>query len=231
MVRLMYVEAISKDEYAKYEQNHLHSPNPHIPSSLMTMKDMDDAIRARHHLGVLCENLSSWQNALGIAFDQGGLVLPRPGKVPSQQFTELQYDHDGMLWRSDWRVLVPRKVVDKILTVEHRLVIRLPNDGFFYVEESVLDIKKSPVKNDRHGQRDGWALVNPEAWENLDPFVQFARRWFRYTHNQKLHRQIMYNSSANRVDICLQCPATLNSVEFSFEPGFPLTPMPDDYWD
>jgi hypothetical protein len=136
-----------------------------------------------------------------------------------------------MLWRSDWRVLVPRKVVDKILTVEHRLVIRLPNDGFFYVEESVLDIKKSPVKNDRHGQRDGWALVNPEAWENLDPFVQFARRWFGYTHNQKLHRQIMYNSSANRVDICLQCPATLNSVEFSFEPGFPLTPMPDDYWD
>jgi hypothetical protein len=74
-----------------------------------------------------------------------------------------------MLWRSDWRVLVPRKVVDKSLTVEHRLVIRLPNDGFFFVEESVLNIKKSPVKNDPHGQRDGWALANPEAWENLDP--------------------------------------------------------------
>jgi hypothetical protein len=192
------------------------------------MKDRDDDIRTRHNLGFLCENLSSWQNALGIAFDQGGFALPRPGEEPSQNVTELQYEHDGLLWRSDWRVLAPRKVVDKNLTVEHRLVIHLPNDG---VEKSVLNIKKSRVKNDRHGQRDEWALVHPEAWEYLDPFVQFARKWFEYTGDQRLHRQIMYNSSANRVDICLQCPATLNSVEFSFEPGFPLSPMTDDFWD
>jgi hypothetical protein len=83
----------------------------------------------------LCENLSSWQNALGIAFDQGGFALPRPGEVPSQHVTELQYEHDGLLWRSDWRVLAPRKVVDKSLTVEHRLVIHLPNDGFFYADD------------------------------------------------------------------------------------------------
>lgn len=73
--------------------------------------------------------------------------------------------------------------------VEHRLVIHLPNDGFVYVEgsvESVQRIKKTGVVNDRHEQRNGWALVEPEAWDKLAPFEESARQWFGYASDQKI---------------------------------------------
>jgi hypothetical protein len=201
-------------------------------SFLFILSPMD---RTRHSIGYLCENLKSWQNALVVAAKgtEHGLTmnLPRPGDIPPQHVTELQYEHDSLFWRSNWRVLVPGKVVGKKLVVEHRLVIRLPNNGFFYVEESVLPIKKSGIENDRHTEREGWAIVDPEAWTELGPFEIIARKWFGYNDDQKLRRMILYNSTANRVDNCLLCPETLNGIEFSFEPGFPLSPIPDEFWD
>jgi hypothetical protein len=232
-VRLMYMEVISKSEYERYSRDHSHRAQPHIPSTALAMMDMDDDMRTRHQIGYVSENLKSWASA----FETSGLELPKPGEK-SPNPTVLRYGHDGVKWRSDWRVIVEYDTSAKgDPIVEHRLVIHLPNDGFFYVEESVesvLKIKKTAIVNDRHEQRNGWALVDPEAWGELAPFEEFARQWFGYTDGEKLRRMILYNATSNRLDICLQCaknPKKLNGIEFSLEPGFPLTPIPENFWD
>jgi hypothetical protein len=40
----------------------------------------------------------------------------------------------------------------------------------------------------------------------------------------------MYNDKKNRMDFVLQCRKTMVSIEFSFEPGFPIPEVPDEFW-
>jgi len=100
--------------------------------------------------------------------------------------------------------------------------------------ESVQRIKKIGVVTDRHEQRNGKALVEPEAWDKLAPFEESAGQCFGHASDQKLRRMLLYNAATNGLDLCIQCNKDckkLNGIEFSLEPGFPLTPIPDCFWD
>lgn len=51
--------------------------------------------------------------------------------------------------------------------------------------------------------------------------------WFE---NQNFRRQILWNDLNNRMDICLLCPETDVSIDFVFEPGYPVPEVPDEFW-
>ena len=102
-----------------------------------------------------------------------------------------------------WRSDFFTKVVHADKGTERKLVIRLPNDGCF---EPLLESDK------------------------LEPFETFARRWFGYPGEKKLQRQVRHHDKANRLDICIRCPETRVFIEFSFEPGVPVTYVPEEFW-
>jgi hypothetical protein len=220
----MCMEVVSNSKYELYDSCN----QPQFPSTAMALKDiMDDATRTSQKIEYLCENLNSWI----AAFETAGVTLPHPGGQPPGHLAELHYEYDGLQLRSDWRVIAAHKVSPGDAVVERRVVIHLPSDGFFHVEASAMSTKKTGVVNEGDDERREWALVEQEVWDQLAPFEVFARQWFEYMDGQKLRHMILYNAAANSLDICLQCPTTLNGIEFSLEPGFPLIPIPDDFWD
>lgn len=116
--------------------------------------------------------------------------------------------------------------------VWNNLVIHLPNDGFFYVAENLLPVLASNRRNARQMQTcsEGWAYLDETVWPKLDPFEDFARSWYGYDAKKKLQRQILYNDTNNRMDICLRCPETKVGIDFVFEPGYPVPEVPKEFW-
>jgi hypothetical protein len=67
--------------------------------------------------------------------------------------------------------------------------------------------------------------LQKEVWTKLTAIEDFAREWFGYDKETKL-----YSVKKNRMDIYLQCPETMVSIEFAFEPGFSVPAVPDKFW-
>jgi hypothetical protein len=65
------------------------------------------------------------------------------------------------------------------------LVIHLPNDVFFYVNEEAVvnefvgEIKKKGQKNNRHKNTcyEGWGVLEKTLWNKLKPFETFMAQW------------------------------------------------------
>jgi hypothetical protein len=102
---------------------------------------------------------------------------------------ELEYDKDGLTWRSDCLV----RVIKQVKSDKRRLVIHLPNDGYLYVSEDLLPVMMKDQANDRHLKTcpKGWAILEPEIWAKLTAIEDFARDWFGYDKDTKLRRQIL----------------------------------------
>jgi hypothetical protein len=119
------------------------------------------------------------------------------------------------------------------------VIIHLPNDGFFYVNEEAVvnqfvgEIKKKGQKNNRHKDTcyEGWAVLEKTIWNKLKPFETFMAEWFGGDDSEydfRIEKTVLYHSDANRVDICMRMDDI--SIEFSFEHSFPVA-MEDDFWD
>lgn len=105
-------------------------------------------------------------------------------------------------------------------------MVHLLNDGFFYVTESLQPVLASNRRNELHLK----TCSDQQVWPRLTAFDAFAREWFGYDESRELRRQIMYQDGENRMDIYLLCPESNVSVDFVFEPGFPVPDVPEDFW-
>lgn len=234
---LIYQESIPKASYKQWLAEKTKRLSPITPAGSSSLAAMDSPTKKRHDIGYLCENLESWVTTLNQPTVQAPgsaviTVLPSldqviaiPGPTVS---IAMEYNRDGLIWRSDVRTCVffRKNVLWK------NVVIHLPNDGFFYVEESLLPVLATNRDNDRHRNScfGGWAYLKTEIWPKLARFENFARDWFGYHSSKKLERQIMYNDIANRLDISFRCPELYVGIDFVFEPGYPVPEVPESFW-
>jgi hypothetical protein len=226
LVRMLYLNSITKSQYRKWlRSNHTNKLDPMAPVTDEDFQFMDTPTKKRHDIGYICKKLESWK----LSVDEVENYLPKFHVVQAanHQTTigELEYEKDGLAWHSDCQIHVRQ---ERRRGGEHvcvrRLVLQFPNDGFFYVDESLLDLLARNKHNERHAKNcpDGWAYLNGVVWPKLAAFDTFAREWFGYDASKKLRKQIMYNDDANRMDICVLCTETNVAIDFVFEPGFPV---------
>ena len=229
MVALMYVESIPKTSYKDWLADKNKRLTPVKPAA--SLDDMDSLTKKRHDISYICENFLDWLNRV----NRDGCPITLPTLQEVQEATQgnvplpIDYDRDGLIWRSDIRVCL---LVDHKDVLWKNLVVHLPNDGFFYVDEALLPVLAKDKRNARHMNScsEGWAYLDKCLWPKLFPFEEFARKWFGYDGNKKPQRQILYNDVNNRVDICLRCPETKVGIDFLFEPGYPVPEVPEDFW-
>lgn len=231
MVALMHVESIPKTSYKEWLADKNKRLSPVKPAA--SLDDMDSPTKKRHDISYICENFLDWSNRV----NREGCPITLPTLQEVQAATEgsvplpIDYGRDGLIWRSDIRVCL---LVDNMDVLWKNLVLYLPNDGFFYVDEALLPVLAKDKRNPRHMNScsEGWAYLDKCLWPKLIPFEEFARKWFGYDDddNKKLQRQILYNDVNNRMDVCLRCPQTKVGIDFSFEPGYPVPEVPEDFW-
>ena len=233
MVSRIYQESIPQASYEQWKKEKARRLSL-IKKPASSLADMDSPTKKRHGIGYLCENLESWVTQLNQptvhAPGQAVItILPSLDQVlalsgPTVSIA-MQYNRDGLTWRSDVRTCV---LQDKKNVQWTNVVIHLPNDGFFYVEESLA----TNCDNDRHRNScfEGWAYLDSEIWPKLARFENFARDWFGYDSSKKLQRQIMYNDIANRLDVSFRCPEFYVGIDFVFEPGYPVPEVPENFW-
>jgi hypothetical protein len=230
MGALMYVESIPKASYEQWRSEKERKCSPVKPAT--TLEDMDTPTKKRHDVGCISENFQSFVERLNMEGGMDGfpsfeeVQAAKQGTVP----LSIDYTRDGLIWRSDVRVCFFKD--HKTAPNWKNLVVHLPNDGFFYVAESLLPVLAVNKRNVLHLNTcsEGWAYLDKCLWPKLKPFEQFARDWFGYDETNKLQRQIMYNDASNRMDISLRCPKTKVGFDFVFEPGFPVPEVSDDFW-
>ena len=231
VLRLLYVDSIPRENFERWLRDKTTKAQSVVPANAESLRQMDSPTKERHDIGYISNNFAAWKLRLNA---EEAPILPSFDEVKNAttdtKRQELRYEKDGLVWRSDYFVRVIRGKKPRVLI--RRLVLHFPNDGFFYVEESLLPILASGHNNERHLEdaAGGWAYLDKEVWTKLTAFEEFARDWFGYGREKKLQRQILYNDEQNRMDICMRCPETSVSIEFSFEPGFPVPEVPDEFW-
>jgi hypothetical protein len=144
MVALIYTESIpqaSCNQWLAEKTKRLSSIKPAAASSLA---DMDSPTKKRHDIGYICGNLHSWVTHLNQPTESGsggGTILPSVDQVRAivehgdTGCIAMNYDHNGLIWRSDIRTCVLR---DNKNVLWKNVVIHLPNDGFFSVDEKAF---------------------------------------------------------------------------------------------
>jgi hypothetical protein len=235
----MYTESIPQASYKQWLAEKTKRLSPVKPAGPSDLKEMDSPTKKRHDIGYLCENLESWvtqlnQPTVQVPGNAVVTVLPSLDQVRAVSGAgdtgsiAMNYNRDGLIWRSDVRM----SILDDNNVDWKNVVIHLPNDGFFYVEESLLPVLATNCRNERHMKTcsEGWAYLDSQVWPKLARFEIFACNWFGYDPSKKLQRQIMYNDISNRLDISLRCPELHVGIDFVFEPGYPVPDVPAKFW-
>jgi hypothetical protein len=131
-------------------------------------------VQERYDLGYLCKTFESWDIAVQ---EMNSQPLPVPTFPTYDDVSQVsnntiktvhEYEHDGLTWRADWRVILrTKKVNGRYQTRRSTLAINLPSDGYFYVNEEALKSRTQTVKktgrlNPRYLKKykDGWANWN-----------------------------------------------------------------------
>jgi hypothetical protein len=150
---LLYVESIPHEEWMKDPSKRSSTVQPAYADGVSIM---DTPTKERHEIGYLEKNFKAWQTALLSLNDPH---LPTLSEVlgAGRSFTlgELDYKKDGLKWRSDCFVRIIKQS-DQLH--ERRLIIHLPNDGYFYVSEDLLPVMMKDQANGRPSRpapRDG----------------------------------------------------------------------------
>jgi hypothetical protein len=122
-----------------------------------------------------------------------------------------EYEHDGLTWWADWRVILGTKKVNGRYQTRRNLVISLPSDGYFYVDAEALKSRTQTVKktgrlNPRHlmNGKDGWTELEREVWGKLAVFKTHMADWFEEPRARNATRTLSYHTDANRIDICMK---------------------------
>jgi hypothetical protein len=240
MVRLLYMEVVRHDSYLSWQRDpRLVSPEK-IALTENQMKEAAAGLQERYDLGYLCKTFESWDIAVKEMNSQPSPVPTFPTYDDVSQVsnntikTVHEYEHDGLTWRADWRINLRTKKVNGLYQTRRTLVIHLPNDGYLHVNEEALKSRTRTVKNTgrlnpRHLKncKDGWAELEHEVWGKLAAFETYMVEWFGEPRARNATRTLLYHADANKVDICMQ--SSLNAIEFSFQPSFPIA-LDDGFW-
>ena len=231
MIRLLYLEIIRKDDYKQWKKDPQLCPRPQV--SMNTIDDSTpEVIQERFDISHLSEHLTIWEKQIPKVqpFFSFSDVNVMTENSPKRTF---QYEMDGLTWSCEYFVKTWVSKADNLMKI---LVIHLPNDGFFYVNEYAVDeivgkIKKKGQKNSRHKHTcfEDWVVLEKTIWNKLKPFETFMATWCGNDYDpQRVEKTALYHSGANRVDICMRMDHI--AIEFSFEHSFPVA-LEDDFWD
>ena len=149
-----------------------------------------------------------------------------------------EYFSDELKWECEYSVNVRESANGNTGNTRKKLVIHLPNDGYFYIngvqmEEFLGKVKRANVPNNRHRStcHQGWSLLDKNVWGKIGPFETFMGSWFGENYTpERMEKTIMYDADANRVDIRIRHMDRHVGIEFSFEHSFPVA-LDDDWWD
>ncbi|KAL3898751.1 MAG: hypothetical protein SGARI_006605, partial [Bacillariaceae sp.] len=141
------------------------------PTTQETFNALDSPTKKRHDVGYLCSIFRSFDKELKAAEEDGDPAIPRYLMVRNADFgTEpelVTFDHDGFEWQGSVRIVKERMKISKgVRTNVRKLLLHMPNDGFFYLEEHLFPVKegKTDMVNGNHMANcpDGWAVLQPE---------------------------------------------------------------------
>jgi len=232
MIRLLYLEIVRKDDYKLWEKDPQLCRQP--PFSTNTIDEFTaEVIQERFDISHLSVNLASWEERLPSLQRPLFTFAETKSMVEDSPKRRFEYDLDGLTWSSEVFVKTWESRSGYLMKT---LVIHLPNDGFFYVNEAAVsnivgEIKKDGQKNNRHKNTcyEGWTVLEKTIWDRLKPFETFMAKWCGEEYDQdRLEKTALYHSAANRVDICMRMDHI--GVEFSFKHSFPVA-LEDDFWD
>ena len=200
---------------------------------------MDSPTTKRHDLAYFCTLLGSLTDEIELFEAAGVRVVPSYAAIRNASNStvpiESIFSHDGARWRADTRIKLTNLHINGTPVLEKKLIVHLPNDGIISLKDGLYQVGKTNLTNNEHGWTcpQGWALLKPEVWAKLQPFEEWARKWYGYPPGQKLQKQVLINDERNRMDIKLRCLATNVAIGFCFEPGVPEDGLEeqDENWD
>jgi hypothetical protein len=233
-VKVVYLEIIRKDEYAEWKVN------PQFVGDTLKKPRTPDSLRPigqehRFDISHLNKNFEAWHAkvaTLPIPLYSYAAVNSMTDNSPSRKF---QYVLDDLTWECEYSV---KLWVSQQDNVKKTLVIRMPNDGYFYINGIAMEhflgakVLKMEVFNSRHRNTvyEGWSILDKTVWEKLAPFKTFMITWFETSYDPDLMELlVLYHANANRLDLCMRHQDTHVSIEFSFEHSYPIA-LEDGWW-
>jgi len=234
MVRLLYLEIVRKDDYKQWKKDPQLCPQPRVSTN--TIDDSTpEVIQERFDISHLSVHLAAWEKQLPSAQSVQPFFSFSDVKAMTENSAKrtFQYEMDGLTWSCEYFVKTWFSKAGNLMKI---LIVHLPNDGFFYVNEDAVkefvgQIKKKGQKNNRHKNTcfEDWVVLEKTIWNKLQPFETFMAQWCGEDYDpHRVEKSVLYHSGANRVDICLRMDHI--SIEFSFEHSFPVA-LEDDFWD
>lgn len=234
MIRLLYLEIIRKDDYKLWKKDPQLCRQPRDSNTEICPEFTPQVIQERFDISHLSVNLTSWEKRLPSLQRKLFTFAEAKSMVYDSPHVEFEYELDGLTWSCEYFVKTWESRAGNLMK---KLVIHLPNDGFFYVNEEAMSdfvgkIKKVGQKNNRHKKTncyEGWTVMEKTIWDKLKPFENFMVKWCGEEYDQdRVEKTVLYHGAANRVDIIMRMD--LIAVEFSFEHNFPVA-LEDDFWD
>lgn len=232
MIRLLYLEIIRKDDYKLWKKDPQLCRQPRVSTN--TIDDTTpEAIQERFDISHLSVHLAAWEKQLPNAVQPFFSFSDVKAMTENSAKRTFEYEFDEFTWSCEYFVKTWLSQTGNLMKI---LIIHLPNDGFFFVNEDAVnefvgEIKKKGQKNNRHKNTcwEDWAVLEKTIWNKLAPFETFMAKWCGDDYDQhRVEKTALYHSAANRVDICMRMDHI--SIEFSFEHSFPVA-LEDDFWD
>ena len=232
MIRLLYLEIVRKDDYKQWKKDPQLCPQPRVSTNTIDDSTLE-GILERFDISHLSEHLGTWEKQLPSTVQPFFSFSDVNAMTENSPTRTLHYEMDGLTWSCEYFV---KTWVSRTGNLMKILVVHLPNEGFFYVNEDAVEeivgtIKKKGQKNSRHEHTcfDDWVVLEKTIWDKLKPFETFMATWCGNDYDpQRVEKTALYHSGAKRVDICMRMDHI--AIEFSFEHSFPVA-LEDDFWD
>lgn len=212
---------------------------PDAPVRLPLANDstLPDSQKVRYELKYLTEIFKSWKQVALHIRDQ--ISLQSLLSVSVSESREVEYEHDGLTYKSIYR---RGSKLLKDGKFHYYFRIPLANNGYLYriiKDEDILRRGMSLHDGPAHpGGIGGYVALTKIGSGCLYEFARFAEEWFECHDDEALEslsQSVYYNAQANRVDIVVRRfdfpnPGDRVSLEFCFEPGFPVKTFgPDSF--
>ncbi len=151
-IRLLSLEIIRKDDYKQWKKDPQLCRQPLFSTNTID-ESTPEVIQERFDISHLSVHLAAWEKQLPTT-----TIQPLFSFADVKAMTEnsakrtFEYEMKGLTWSCEYFV---KTWLSKNGNLMKNVIIHLPNDGFFYVNEDTLnevvgEMKKKGQKNNRH---------------------------------------------------------------------------------
>ena len=202
---------------------------------LLDDSSLPDSQKDRFELEYLTKIFEAWKEETKHFQDE--ISLQHLRSLTVEESHGMEYEHDGLTYKSIYRMGHTRLQHGK---KHYYFQVPLANSGYLYriMEDKHVLRRDISLHHDGKahpgGAIGGYVALNEIGSGRLYAFSKFAVEWFGCTSEEEavecLRQGVYYNAGANRVDIVTErldfpTPGDRVSLEFCFEPGFPVNKL------